>query len=276
MTETVAPQNPFITPSPWNLVAAGYADSIAGHLARYSAEALRLAAVQPGEAVVDVAAGPGTLTRQAARITRVHALDFSAQMLAQLRERATPSELANIVTTEGDGQALPYASASFDVAFSMFGLFMFPDRAKGFAELARVLRPGGRAVVASWQSQDNIAAFALFYKGLAELAPELKTPRQGPLPLSDPDEFRREMAAAGLEVELHAVTHALQAPSPEALWTIFAQSHVGLAFLAESLGAERYERLHRALRQRFIDGLGAGPQQVEMPAWLALGRKPLG
>lgn len=276
MTETAAPQNPFTTPIPWNLVAAGYADSIAGHLAKYAADALRLAAVQPGEAVVDVASGPGTLTLQAARITRVHALDFSAAMLAQLRDRASPSELANVVITEGDGQALPYPSTSFDAAFSMFGLFLFPDRAKGFSELARVLRPGGRAVVASWQPQEPIPAFALFNKSLCELVPEFKSARQALSPLSDRDTFACEMSAAGLKVEIHAVTHALEAPSSDALWTIFEQSYVGLAFLAKSLGAEGYKGLRSALRQRFVDGLGAGPQRVEMPAWLGLGRKAIG
>lgn len=274
MSETAAPQNPFTTPRPWNTVAAGYADHIAGHLAKYAADALRLAAVQPGEAVVDIAAGPGTLTLQAARLTRVHALDFSAAMLAKLRERASPRELANIVTTEGDGQALPYPSAAFDVGFSMFGLFMFPDRAKGFSELARVLRPGGRAVVASWQPQETIPAFALFYKVLFELVPELRSARQGPLPLSDRDTFASEMAASGLQVELHEVTHALEAPSADALWTSFEQSHVGVASLRTSLAPAEYESLSRALRQRFVAGLDAGPQRVEMPAWFGLGRKP--
>src|SRR5690606_428378 len=66
---------------------------IAAHAGRYAADALRLANISARDEVLDVATGPGSLALQAARITRVHALDFSAQMLEALRQRADTQQL---------------------------------------------------------------------------------------------------------------------------------------------------------------------------------------
>lgn len=255
--------------SSWDRVASSYAESLAEHLGLYSADALRLAEVSAGDDVLDVATGPGTLALQAARLTRVHALDFSAQMLAQLRRRASEQELENLVLQQGDGQALPYAASSFDAAFSMFGLFMFPDRARGFAELARVLRPGGRAVVASWQPQNEIPAFAAIN---AEIVEESATLGSGGPPLADRAEFDAEMSAAGFAVEIHGVTYTLRFPSIEALWQEMERAHVVLGIASDQFPPARYAALRERIHRRMVSELGTGPQEVTMPAWLALGR----
>src|SRR5690606_24130990 len=110
----------------------------------FAADALALAELNPQDTLVDVAAGPGSLALQAAgQVARVDALDFSTEMLNLLRQRTR--SIANIHAIEGDGQALPYDNEQFDAAFSLFGLMFFPDRARGFSELYRVLKPGGRA-----------------------------------------------------------------------------------------------------------------------------------
>jgi ubiquinone/menaquinone biosynthesis C-methylase UbiE len=58
--------------------------------------------------------------------------------------------IANIKTCLMDGQALEFGDNTFDFAYSIFGLMFFPDRLKGFREMHRTLRPGGRAAVTSW------------------------------------------------------------------------------------------------------------------------------
>lgn len=254
----------------WDQVASGYASFIADHLGRYAADALRLAQISERDEVLDVATGPGTLALQAARITKVHALDFSAQMLDTLLGRADAQQRENLTVQQGDGQALPYADASFDAAFSMFGLFMFPDRARGFAELARVLRPGGRAVVASWQPQDRIVAFTTIN---AELAKEVAKPSSGGQPLADPAVLIAEMHAAGFEVEIHPVVHVLESPSLDALWDGLTRSHVALAIARDQLAPSRFDDLLARIRARLERELGTGRQEVAMPAWLGLGRR---
>lgn len=255
----------------WDRVAHGYADYICTHLERYAADALRLAEVKEGEQVLDVATGPGTLARQAARVTSVTALDHSAEMIAALRARASDDELSRLTLTVGDGQALPYPSASFDAAFSMFGLFMFPDRARGFAELRRVVKPGGRAVVASWQpSQQKLPAFRIVGEEMVKDMDGEGGDRA--MPLSDPAELKEEMSAAGFEVEVTATTHTLKAPSMAELWRGLERSHVALAIAKSQLPPDRYEALRGRIAARFAQELGEGPQEVPMSAWLAHGR----
>ncbi|PRQ08173.1 class I SAM-dependent methyltransferase [Enhygromyxa salina] len=262
-------------PAAWDRVSDGYASYIATHLRSYAVDALQLAGINEHDEVLDVATGPGTLALEAARVAqKVNALDFSAGMLEALYKRTDEQQRARLSLRQGDGQALPYASDSFDAAFSMFGLFMFPDRAKGFAELARVLRPGGRAVVASWQPQDQIHAFAVINAELAaELAAEssVSRPSSGP-PLGDPVVFKAEMEAAGFDVEIHPIVHVLESPSFDALWDGLTRSHVALEIAREQLEPTRYTDLLTRIRTRLEGDLGSGPQSVAMPAWLGLGR----
>jgi len=154
--------SPLSSPGPWNLVAAAYANEIVPMFEHYSAEALRLAKVPSGGAIVDVAAGPGTLSVLAARAQHhVSAVDFSEEMVSQLRLRLDREQLTNVDVTVGDGMRLPYANGAFQGAFSMFGLMFFPDRGRGFRELHHVLADGARAVVSSWLPLDRVPRLAL-------------------------------------------------------------------------------------------------------------------
>jgi SAM-dependent methyltransferase len=260
------------TPHAWDLVAGGYADVSFDQLAAYSADALALAKVESGESILDVAAGPGVLALQAAGSAReVHALDFSRSMLDQLRARMTSARISNLQLHEGDGQALPYADSSFDAAFSMFGLIFFPDRARGFAELYRVLRPGGRAVVSSWQPLTRVPLLLDVSEALAaELAQAPVGDGKGPL--SEPDELAREMSAAGFEVRVEERSHALEAESIDALWAGLRRTLARVVLLENQLGAAAFEPVAAGIRRRLRERY-PGPQRVEMPAWLALGKK---
>ncbi|WP_245664735.1 class I SAM-dependent methyltransferase [Nocardia grenadensis] len=153
------PENPLAAVDPWDRIAEDYAVSTISVMRPFAAAAVRLAGLaghtRPAR-VVDVAAGPGTLSLLAAEhAERVDAVDFSAPMIEQLERAVTAAGADNVVARVGDGQELPFADAEFDAAFSMFGLMFFPDRARGFAELFRVLRPGGVAVVSSWAPADR-------------------------------------------------------------------------------------------------------------------------
>ena len=166
---TDAPRSPLATPEPWDLVHQAYVEEHWELFSGLAREALRLVPLTEHSDVLDVAAGPGTLTLQAApRARRVVAVDFSTRMLEELNRRAREGRLANIETIVADGQALPLPNAAFDAAFSMFGLIFFPDRLQGFRELLRVLRPGGRAVVSSWRPFDQVPEYALPCRVLVE------------------------------------------------------------------------------------------------------------
>jgi Methylase involved in ubiquinone/menaquinone biosynthesis len=113
--------NPLSSPAPWTLVASEYAAEVAPVFAWFAQKAIDLALLSPGARVLDVAAGPGTLSFLAARTgAHVTAIDFSPAMIERLRKRACAETVA-IESHVGDGQALPFADAAFDGAFSMFG-----------------------------------------------------------------------------------------------------------------------------------------------------------
>jgi ubiquinone/menaquinone biosynthesis C-methylase UbiE len=268
----VLDMRPIVTPGPWDRIADGYTAFLADALSRYAADALDLSGLVPGERVLDVATGPGTLARLAARITQVHALDFSQAMLDALERHARPEELRRLSLHCGDGQNLPFPDDAFDVGYSMFGLFLFPDRARALAELARVIRPGGRVVVGSWQAQDQVPALRLILEELRRHMPSDFEPP--PAPLSHPAAVKSEMTAAGFEVEVHSVTHAIETDSLDALWEGLRRSHVALDIAEAQLDGPRYAELLQRIRDRLERELGPGPQRVAMPAWLGLGRLP--
>jgi SAM-dependent methyltransferase len=106
-----------------------------------------LAGIEPGERVVDVAAGPGASARLLARTygVQVVGVELAAATVERAR-RATADERVRFAC--GDAEALPLRDGTFDVAISECSLCTFPDKRAAVAEMARVVRPGGRIAIA--------------------------------------------------------------------------------------------------------------------------------
>ncbi|MEO5767378.1 MAG: methyltransferase domain-containing protein [Polyangia bacterium] len=264
--------SPLGTPDPWDLVAAGYVAENLSSFEAFAREALRL--VPARGRVIDVAAGPGSLSLQAA-LTAAHvdAVDFAPGMLAQLRERAATAKITNVTAQVADGQALPFPDHSFDAAYSMFGLIFFPDRARGLRELLRVLRPGKRALVASWPPSDRIPMFgALFGAMKAEL------PGSGigdaPPALGTEADIRRELGAAGfrdIEVHEHQVTPGTVTPAE--LWRSFSRGGAPAVLMRRRMGEEAFAAFSQRIMKRLTDALGPEPQQMSLTAMLGVGTR---
>lgn len=268
MSEPGVP-SPLADPATWDLVADGYLDENVPMLVAYARDAVRALGIRPGTRVLDVAAGPGTFAVEAALAGgRVHAIDFSPEMIDRLRERAAAAGVA-IEARVGDGHALPYADRRFDTAASMFGLFLFADRARGLAELRRVLLPGGRVAVASWGPRERVPALTAMMDSLRRRIPDMPG---GELPLSDPAAFRAELETAGFtRVDIVAMTHHRDFESVDALWRSMERSCVGLALFARSLGAA-WPRVRDEIRDELAAALGDGAQRLELHAWLGTGQ----
>jgi ubiquinone/menaquinone biosynthesis C-methylase UbiE len=256
-------------PLPWNLVADDYAREVAPMFERYADEALAATRVGRGHHIVDVATGPGTLALRAARIgATVEAIDFSEKMVAQLRRRAAAAGL-EIEARVGDGMELPYPADRFDAGFSMFGLFMFADRDRGFRELRRVVKPGKPVAVTSWLSFERVPALRTLFAALAERMPNLPF-GGGEVPLGTSESFTAEMEAAGFrDINVIEICHGKDYPSTEELWASLTRTLAPLVLLARNLGAA-WPALADQLRGDLIAGLGDGPLTIEMPAWLGI------
>ena len=115
----------------------------AGMHQRWRERAVELAAVGPGARALDVATGTGDLAvalREAG--AEVVGCDFSEEMLERARRKEPGARFE-----WADALALPYEDDSFDAATVGFGARNFSDLGRGLAEMARVVRPGGRVVV---------------------------------------------------------------------------------------------------------------------------------
>jgi len=109
--------------------------------------AVDLAGVEAGERVLDVGAGDGNVALDcAARGADVDACDLAASMVSRGRARSGD----RVRWAQADAQALPYADGAFDVVISAFGAALASRASHTARELARVLRPGGRLVLAAW------------------------------------------------------------------------------------------------------------------------------
>jgi arsenite methyltransferase len=107
-----------------------------------------LGPLNPGDNVVDVGCGAGIDSLIAARMVapdgRVVGVDMTPAMLAKARQAATETGLDTVEFREGYGEALPIADGWADAVISNGVLNLMPDKEAALAEMARVLRPGGR------------------------------------------------------------------------------------------------------------------------------------
>lgn len=262
--------DPLALASTWNLVADAYLESVVPHFEHYAADALALAAPAPEAEILDVACGPGTLTLLAARrVARVVAVDFSEEMITRLRERAGRAALLHVDARVGDGRALEFPDGSFDAGFSMFGIFLFDDRAQGLRELRRVLRPGAPAVISSWIDAERPRMVTIVRRVGFEEAGAGVPPEPA---LGTADKMREELSAAGFgDVRVERSVHALEFESPDRAWDWLSRSLVPLILLRRQLGEKGFRPVEARIRTSIERELGSGPQRLEMPAWLGYG-----
>ena len=111
-----------------------------------------LGRLQPGERVLDLGCGAGTDSLVAALMVgpggRVTGIDMTPEMLAKARAAAGELAVENVEFVEGEAEQLPFGDASFDVVISNGVIDLIPDKDAVFAELHRVIVPGGRIQVA--------------------------------------------------------------------------------------------------------------------------------
>jgi SAM-dependent methyltransferase len=127
---------------------------------------LAAARLTPGERVIDIACGTGMVTMPAAAavgsVGTVLATDISQRMVDDVARRASEHGLVNVAARRRDAEDLGERDDEFDVALCSLGLMYVPAPEIAVREMARVLRPGGRAVAAVWGERRNCGWAELF------------------------------------------------------------------------------------------------------------------
>jgi arsenite methyltransferase len=137
-------------------VPDGAAESFAG-----VANPWTMGRLSPGERVLDLGSGAGTDSLVAAQMVgpngHVAGIDMTREMLAKARNAAAEMGARNVEFIESEAERLPFADASFDVVISNGVIDLVPDKDAVFAELHRVLAPGGRIQIADVTIQNPVS-----------------------------------------------------------------------------------------------------------------------
>jgi SAM-dependent methyltransferase len=159
---------------------------------------LAAAEVTAANRILDVATGPGEAAALA--LTQVGpsglvvGVDISLAMFNAANLRFAGSRFRPVVT---DGQALPFADATFDSVICQLGLMFFPDPARGLAEFRRVLRPHRHAAVCVIPTRERAPMWGVLAEILSRYLPEQQEVLHLSFALADTGRLERLLATAG-------------------------------------------------------------------------------
>jgi SAM-dependent methyltransferase len=256
MTSTVQAHNEKAR-SVWNAPSGRY-DEISRSIADAIDHAVTRLEPAAGERVLDLATGTGWASRVVGLRfpgARVTGLDIADAMLDYARATAARHGLA-IDYRQGDAEALPFGEGELDAVVSTFGV-MFASRPEAAAsELARVVKRGGRVVLATWEPDSNVASmFGIMRPFMA--APAQPAP---PSPFAWGEVERlQELLGASFELSFEGGTNRFRYGSGEQAWHLWVNHYGPTMSLAASLDDARREDFKRAMiawHETFTSPLG--------------------
>lgn len=267
--------NPLSNSESWNLVAENYGEMADWVMTPFAKKALEILAIDKSASVIDIACGTGILTCMLASMVKdVHAVDFSTEMLSDLRTRITKREIHNVELTHADGQNLPFKDNSFDDAFSLFGLMFFPDRNKGFKEMYRVLKPNGTAIVSSWASLEKSSLMQVTSEAIKAALPNAPSPRANSSTLENPELFKSEMQAAGFHsVNIHEVNLKLPEITPNMFWKLMSEGGAPIALLKQKYSPEEWTHINEKIIQYLNSAYSSNTLKLATTAYFGVGKK---
>ena len=254
--------------------AAAYERSM-GRWSRRLAEGFAaFAGLAPGETVLDVGCGTGSLLEQLALRPERPALtgiDASPIYLAAARARG-PSWTVR----EGDACAIPFPDGTFDRVLSQLVLQFIPDAARAAHEMARVARPGGTVAAAVWASGGGMVAQRMFLDTAAMLDPAADALRAHTFtrPLTRPGELSAMWRDLGLSnIREDAVTIFMEYAGFDDWWEPIQSGEGTLGHYVAALAEGERDRLRQHLRPAYLAGAADGSRSFAATASVCRGVK---
>jgi SAM-dependent methyltransferase len=220
---------------------------------------LDMAGVKSGHRVLDVAAGAGDQTLQAAARVGprgyVLATDISANILDFARDNARKEGFANVAVEVRDGENLDVPPETFDVVISRVGLIYFPEQQKALASMKRALKPRGRVAAIVYSTAENNKFFSIpvsIIRRRANLPPPVAG-QPGPFSLGSPRALETAFSTAGFrDIEIRAVAAPVKLPSAADCVRFeqesFGALHQMLSGLDQTARAAAWKEIEQELR----------------------------
>ncbi len=242
----------------------------------YAADLASRLEVPAGGRVLETACGTGVVTRQlSANLpdnAHLTATDLHEGMIDEAR--SSVGDDPSITYRQADAAALPFPDATFEAVVCQFGVMFLPDKAAGYGEAARVLKPGGQLIFNVWDSLERNGHARAVHDALAELFPN-DPPRflEIPFGYSDLNEIKNALLAANFgDIRISIQPRTSEAPSAkEVALGLVTGSPLAthLADTGASVG-EVLESVARAVAEEF----GAAPSRAPMEAFQITARLP--
>ena len=229
------------------------------------------AQIEPGQNALDIACGTGVLARTvAARVGpagSVTGVDINPGMLAVAARNAPQIKWEN-----SPAEALPFADNHFDRVVSQFGLMFFEDRPAAVSEMLRVLKPGGRCVVAVWGPLEATPGYAAV-TGLLErlFGDDVADALRAPFCMGDAANLHKLFADAGAHApEVRTLKGTARFPSIES----WIYTDVKGWTLADMIDDRQYDKLQQEAQAALASFVTTdGSVEFDAPANLLVASK---